>query len=124
MRTGFGCARADSSASANEDAIAIVGRPLQLPAGDAPALQTEAMLSQIFANSSGSAARSLRIFGRRTEFAIGARASQIPCKSLSDKIARIMVARSSPKISRQVWVRILAAAGLCAPSMTVRLSQH
>src|SRR5207244_11930254 len=95
MVKGVEFAGGSSKVSANEDAIAIVGRPLRLPAGDAPVLQTEA---SVCASSCGSAARSLRMLGSNTRSAIGARASQITCKSLSDKIARIKVARSSPKI--------------------------
>src|ERR1041385_6498200 len=54
---------------------------------------------------------------------MGARAWQMPGRSLSDKTARMTVARSGPNVSRQVCARTRAAAGLCAPSMMVRSSQ-
>ena len=50
------------------------------------------MMEKIFANSAGATARSLRIFGRITEPAIGASASQIPRKSLSERTASTSVA--------------------------------
>ena len=43
------------------------------------------------------AARSLRIFGRRTESAIGASASQMPRKFLSERTARIKCRLLIPK---------------------------
>src|SRR5947207_10168312 len=49
----------------------------------------EVMVDKTFANISGSAAWSLRMVGRRIEAAIGASASQIPRRSLSERIARI-----------------------------------
>ena len=50
------------------------------------------MTEKILANSPGAMARSLRIFGRITEPAIGASTSQIPRKSLSERTARMSVA--------------------------------
>jgi methionyl-tRNA synthetase len=42
------------------------------------------MLAKSFANSSGAVARSLRIFGRTTDLAMGGSALQMPRKSLSE----------------------------------------
>src|ERR1700693_3482431 len=58
IKIGFGLACAISRASTTDGVVEIVGQPLWLPAGEAPALQTAAMLSKIFAKSSGRAARS------------------------------------------------------------------
>ena len=49
-------------------------------------------MDRILASFSGEAARSLRILGKRTDSAIGASASQIPRKFLSERTARTNVA--------------------------------
>src|SRR6266516_5784780 len=92
IRIGFGFARESISASRIVGLMKIVGQPRRLPAGEAPALQKGRMFARISANASGEAARWLRILGRKTESAIGASASQMPRKFLSDRTARTSVA--------------------------------
>jgi len=98
MRIGFGFVRVSLSAS-----------PIE---GVMEQGSDGVMTDKIWASCFGSAVRSLRIFGKRTESAIVTSSWQIPRKSLSDRMARIKVARCSPKISRQVSTRTRAAAGL------------
>src|SRR5205085_1810121 len=99
---GDGFLRAVVRASANDDVIEIwtVGA-------------TDEM---VCATSWGESARSVRTGAKITSLAIGASALNIPATSLSARTAKIIVARSSPKVSRHVAPKVRAAAGLCAPS--------
>src|ERR1043166_721980 len=78
IRIGFWFARASISASPIVDAM-------EWGTGGI-------IIEKIFANSRVGVARSLRIRGRRTDAVIGASASQIPRKSLSERTATTSVA--------------------------------